>query len=321
MRISQRMYLALLPAVLGVFTVAALAYWGQYAHAVPQWIVAVASVATVASLVIAWINARYVARRVERLATTSSVQRSSDAATPRSPDELETIEGAVQDLSTAVGRAEAARQAEHSSLRDRQRSYAELLSLASRDALQRLDEIRLPLHILLENHFGDLNENQEEMLGSARAAAEQAGDAFQRLEEIADLDRGTLVMRRDRVRPADLVAGVLPALVAEGQQAGVHVTAEVAPALQSILGDRGRLQLALELLLHDSLRRTASGGEVRVTADVAGRDVLFAARHGDGAANPLATALGRRLIEAQGGSVSERDSGDGGRLTEIRLAR
>jgi signal transduction histidine kinase len=314
------MYLALLPAVLGVFTVAGLAYWGQYAHAVPEWIVAIASVATIASLVIAWINVRYVARRVERLATTSNVQRSSDAGHPRSPDELEAIEGAVQDLSTAVGRAEATRQAEQSSLRDRQRSYAELLSLASRDALQRLDEIRLPLHILLENHFGDLNENQEEMLGSARAAAEQAGDAFQRLEEIADLDRGTLVMRRDRVRPADLVAGVLPALVAEGQQAAVRVTADVAPALQSILGDRGRLQLALEVLLRDCVRRTASGAEVRITADLAGRAVVVAATHGDGPTDPLATALGRRLVEAQGGSVSERGGGAEERAMEIRFA-
>jgi signal transduction histidine kinase len=321
MRIGQRMYLALVPAVLGVFTVAALAYWGQYARSVPQWIVTVASVTAIASLVIGWINVRYVARRVERLATASNVQRVSAATSAQSPDELEAIEGAVHDLSTAVGKAEAARQAEQQSLRDRQRAYAELLSLASRDALQRLDEIRLPLHILLENHFGDLNENQEEMLGSARAAAEQAGDAFQRLEEIADLDRGTLVMRRDRVRPADLVAGVLPALVAEGQQHEVRVTAEVGPALQSILGDRGRLQLALELLLHDCLRRTASGSEVAITADVDGRDVLFAARHGNGPANPLATALGRRLIEAQGGSVVERDGSQGAQVTEIRLAR
>jgi signal transduction histidine kinase len=321
MRIGQRMYLALLPAVLGVFTVAALAYWGQYAHAVPGWLVVMAGIATIASLIFAWTNARYVTRRVERLASASSAQRSSAAATPQSPDELETIEGAVHDLSTAIGKAEAARQAEQTTLRDRQRTYADLLSLASRDALKRLDEIRLPLHILLENHFGDLNENQEEMLGSARAAAEQAGDAFQRLEEIADLDRGTIVMRRDRVRPADLVAGVLPALVAEGQQDEVRVTAEVAPALQSILGDRGRLQLALELLLHDCLRRTPKGGEMRINADVSGGDIVFAAQHGDGAANPLATALGRRLIEAQGGSVSEREVGDGARVTEIRLSR
>jgi hypothetical protein len=60
---------------------------------------------------------------------------------------------------------------------------------------------------------------------------------------------------------------------------------------------------------------------MRITADASGGDVVFAAQHGDGAANPLATALGRRLIEAQAGSVSEREVGDGARVTEIRLAR
>lgn len=318
MRVAHRMYLALLPAVLGVFTVVALAYWGQYQHAAPEWLVVVAAIATLASFAAAWINARYVAQRIERLATTSAAQR---PATAGSPDEIAAIESTVQHLSTAVGEAEAARRAEQDSLKDQQRAYAELLSLASRDALQRLDEIRLPLHILLENHFGDLNENQEEMLGSARTAAEQAGDAFQRLEEIADLDRGTTVLRRDRVRPADLIAGVLPALVAEGQQRQIQVSAEVAPAIQSILGDRGRLQLALELLLHDCLRRTKQGGEVRITADVAGRDVVFTVHHGSGEANPVSVALGQRIVAAQGGSVSERAEGADGRITEVRLVR
>jgi signal transduction histidine kinase len=320
MRISQRMYLSLVPAVLGVLTVAALAYWGQYEHAVPVWLVAVAAIASVGSLALVWSNARYVSRRVERLATSSSRRR---ATMPTPPDELVAIETAVDRLSDAVGVAEAARMAEQSSRRDQQREYADLLSLASREALQRLDEVRLPLHILLENHFGDLNENQEEMLGSARSATEQAGDAFQRLNEIADLDRGAIALRHDRVRPGDLVAGVLPALVAEGQQRNVQVSAEVAPALQSVIGDRGRLQLALELLLHDSLRRTEPGGELRITADVDGRDVAIVAHHGDGPQGQISTALGRRLIAAQGGRVIERqDDGEPHRqVTEVRLAR
>jgi signal transduction histidine kinase len=280
--------------------------------------VVIAAIASLASLIAAGSNARYVAHRVERLATTSVAQQ---ALPVRSPDELEAIESAVHHLSTAVGQAEAARQADQSSMRNQQRAYAELLSVASRDALHRLDEIRLPLHILLENHLGELNENQEEMLGSARTAAEQAGDAFQRLEEIAELDRGATVLRRDRVRPADLVAGVLPALVAEGQQRDVRVTAEVAPALQSVLGDRGKLQLALELLLHDCLRRTANGGEMRITVDLAGQNLVFATRHGDGASSPIAVALAHRLVAAQGGSVTERADTDGRRTTEVRLAR
>jgi len=320
MRIGLRMYLALLPAVLGVFTVAALAYWGQYAHKAPEWFVAIAAVATIGSFAVAWRNLRYVTGRVERLAARGSATHGADARVMTSPDELEAIESTVHHLSTAVDAAEAAHRAGQDALREQQRAYGELLARATGQAMQRLDEIRLPLHILLENHFGDLNENQEEMLGTARAAAEQAGDAFQRLGEIADLDRGALSMRHDRIRPGDLVAGVLPALIAEGQQRGIQVMADVAPALQAITGDRGRLQLALELLLHDCLRRTASGQEVHIGADMHGHEFVVTATHGDAAADPIAVALATRIVSAQGGHVAERSEG-ARRTTEIALAR
>lgn len=292
MRIGHRMYLALVPAVLGVLTVAGLAYWGRYAHAAPEWLIVVAVVASVTSLGAAWASMRHVVRRVESLAA------------PGAADELAAIESTVHHLSSAIGEAEAARAADQTASRAKQRASAELLGAAARGALRQLDEIRLPLHILLENHFGDLNENQEEMLGAARAAAEQAGDAFQRLSEIADVDRGAMQLRRDRVRAADLVAGVLPALVAEGQQRGVHVHAEVAPAIQSIVGDRARLQLALELLLRDALRRTGEHGDLPITVEADGSHVTIVAQHGDGDGDPLGVALGARLIEAQGGDVS-----------------
>lgn len=35
MKVSHRLYLTVLPAILGVLAVAGLAYWGQYAHVIP----------------------------------------------------------------------------------------------------------------------------------------------------------------------------------------------------------------------------------------------------------------------------------------------
>jgi signal transduction histidine kinase len=316
MRISQRMYLALLPAVLGVFTVSALAYWGQYAHTAPEWLVAIAVIATLASVTVAWRNAQYVARRVERVAAKSTSKMVGDA-----PDELETIESAVHHLTTAVDEAEATRRAEENAHRNRQREYADLLALVSADALHKLDEVRLPLHILLENHFGDMNENQEEMLGAARNAAEQAGESLQRLQQIAELDQGTVTMRRDSVRPGDLIASVLPSLVAQGEQRGVGVVAEVAPALPSIPGDRGRLQMALELILHDCVARTANGGQVRIDAEPETRQVRIDVRHGSGEPNRISRGLGTRIIAAQGGTVREEAGQGTERVTRVQLSR
>ena len=44
-----------------------------------------------------------------------------------------------------------------------------------------LGQVRISLHILLENRFGDLNENQEELLGAARAAADEADAELRKL--------------------------------------------------------------------------------------------------------------------------------------------
>ena len=64
-------------------------------------------------------------------------------------------------------------------------------------AARQLDEIRMPLHILLENRFGDLNDNQEEMLATARTAADDAQALLERLRQVADVDRGTLRFGRN----------------------------------------------------------------------------------------------------------------------------
>ena len=67
-RTSQRLFLAVIPAVVGVLAVAGLAYWGQYAQRAPHIVVIIAAVAAVGSLVMAWYNTRYVAQRIAQLA-------------------------------------------------------------------------------------------------------------------------------------------------------------------------------------------------------------------------------------------------------------
>jgi hypothetical protein len=47
MKISHRLFLGVIPSLVGLFTVAGLAYWGQYAHAAPQLVVWAAGAATV----------------------------------------------------------------------------------------------------------------------------------------------------------------------------------------------------------------------------------------------------------------------------------
>lgn len=77
---------------------------------------------------------------------------------------------------------------------------------------RRLDQVRLPLHILHSSPFGELNENQEEMIGAAQAAAEVADEALSFIGRIVDLDAGRGRVSPEPVRVRDLLAPVLAAV-------------------------------------------------------------------------------------------------------------
>ena len=315
MTVSQRLYLAVVPAILGVFAVAGLAYWGQYDRQAPTVIVIVGVIASVGSLVVAWRNTRYVATRVTRLAAPGPGTRD---------DELDAIEQEVDRLRRAVAGAEAAQAGAQQRADASVQEYGTLVSDAAMAAARQLDEIRMPLHILLENRFGDLNDNQEEMLAAARTAADDAQASLERLRQVADIDCGTLRMRAERVRLTDLVAALLPGLSAEGARGSVAVSADLSPWLPTVSGDRARLGQALSLLLADAVRRTPAGGAVRITAGETGppgRAGLAAVAAGSGApalvhlvvshgaltGRMTDIALADRLITALGGRVQHGD--------------
>jgi signal transduction histidine kinase len=307
MKISHRLFLGVIPSVVGLFTVAGLAYWGQYAHSAPQMVVWAAGAATVFSLAVAWWNTRYVAQRVERLASGKGDEE---------VDELDVIEQRVESLGEAAtaAKADAARAAEDAGRRNIE--YATLLAEAATSASKQLAEARLSLHVLQDNHFGELNDNQEEMIGAAREATEAAEVELNHLREIADIDRGALTLRRDLVKPGELIKSLLPILNAQATRQGVRILSELEPALPRVVGDRGRLQDALGLILKDAVRYAIPGTSVSIHAASEPTRIMIIVNHGSPHSYTGDVALADRLIAAQGGSVTHQPEG-----TTISLER
>jgi len=303
MKIAQRMYLTVVPAVLGVLVVAGLGYWGQYAHRVPYLVLIVAALASVATLVLAWVNARYVALRVERLAGGESANPVSVSThgLPRS-DELDTIETVVDRLSSAVVLAESGRAEKEKESLERARDYATLMASVAEDVTKRIEEIRLPLHILLENRFGELNENQEEMLETARTAADGADAEVVAMQRLADLDRGARTLRHDRILPGDMMKALLPTLQAQAEKQDRLLHVDIEPLIPAIWGDQPQLQEALSTLLSESIARAQTSEiALRLTKTEGACEV----RVSGGGALPrtVRTALAMRFIGAMGGRV------------------
>ena len=80
--VGQRLFLGLLPALLAVALVVALAYWGEYGRTAPDLVVIGAALLAVVSLGVTWGNTRFLAARIARLATTRIDDATARGARP-----------------------------------------------------------------------------------------------------------------------------------------------------------------------------------------------------------------------------------------------
>lgn len=244
--VGQRLLLGLAPALLAVVVVVALAYYGEIGREAPEYVVTGAAILALLSLLLTWQNTRYLVRRLRRLGRVDDATGEDDATTPL--DDLDRIEREVVRLQAALQHATVEVRGERVQHERRLHEQATLLAATVRGAAAQLDEVRLPLHILLDARFGTLNENQEELLVAARAGAEGLDAAMRRLATVADGDRDALTVRLEPVSVNDVVRAVLPMARATAEKRGARFAIELEPALPRAWADRAALAEALALL-------------------------------------------------------------------------
>lgn len=295
--VAGRLFFGLLPALLAILVTAGLAYYGEYGRSVPGVIVGVASILAVASLAVTWLNARYLSARILRL--TGSVGRDANAESGQS-DEFDRIERVVDHLGSALSASEAERARTNAAAAARLQEEATMLAAVAHDTIAQLDEVRLPLHILLETRFGDLNENQEELLRDARNAADAMGAALRRLAQVADIDRGALVVQRELVQVNDVVRAVLPLARAAAERQGARVDVSLEPGLPRVMADRARLAEAFTVLASQAAGATSPDRPLIVTTARQAGGGVEVSMAPTGTSEPI---LAERLISVQGGST------------------
>jgi signal transduction histidine kinase len=285
--------------VIGLF------YYGEYGRAAPRVILVIASALTVLSMVVAWINASYFAERLARIA-----RATEPASGERIPtDEFDRIEQAMGNLGSALSASEAERARTDAAATARLKEEAIMLAGTVNDAIAQLDGVRLPLQILLESPFGELNENQEELLRDARSAADTIDVALRRLAQVADVDREALPVQHELVQVNDVVRSVLPLARAAAERRGARTATELEPGLPRVVGDRARLAEALSLFVTHAAEGTGPERPLTVGTARDGSHAVIRIAPADSSALGSAPALilGSRLITVQSGEVSVDD--------------
>lgn len=189
----------------------------------------------------------------------------------------------------------------------RDTEYATMIAEVVAVAAKQVKEVSMPIHILLNTAFGQLDENQEELLGAAEVALEELSNQLNHLREIADADRGALKLQPEPVRLGDVLRGLEPLLRSLASTVGVLLEFNVAPALPRALGNTSRLRDALRLALSDAIRYAVPGTTVRLAVWPEGEKIVVSVDHGSPHAYSASLILADRLLAAQGGSVTVED--------------
>ena len=324
--IAWRLAAGVLPSVLAVGLLIGLFYYGQFGRAIPTLILIIASALTIGSIIMAWVNASYFAERLARLARTT---KPPAAGAGEPTDEFDRIEQAVGDLGSALTASEAERARLDAIATARLHDQATMLAGAVSDSLSQLDQVRLPLQILLESPFGVLNDNQEELLRDARAAADTIDVSLRRVGQVADIDRDAFPVQHELVQVNDVVRSVLPLARAAAERNGARTETALEPGLPRVVGDRTRLAEALSLLVTAAAERSDQttplvvstvrdgrraiiriaprGGSVANGVPSSDAKVPPATPSGERSAHDATFVLASRLIEAQGGEARVAD--------------
>jgi signal transduction histidine kinase len=299
--VAWRLAAGVLPSVLAVGLVVGLVYYGQAGRAAPEMILVLATALTLVSVVVAWINARYFAARLARIAGGTD----STAGVRGPTNELDRIEQVMGNLGTALSASEAERARTNAQAAAHLKDEATMLAGVAADAIAQLDGVRLPLQILLESPFGELNENQEELLRDARTAADAIDIALRRLAQVADVDRDAILVQHELVQVNDVVRSILPLARAAAERRGARIEATLEPGLPRVAGDRARLAEALTLLVADAAEHTTATTPLSISTRRDGQS-----QHAMIRISPYRTTertsfiLASRLIAAQSGRVS-----------------
>jgi len=182
-----------------------------------------------------------------------------------------------------------------------------LLENAVEAIAARLSEVQLPLHILLSSPFGELNENQEELLAAAREATDAADLHLRQLAKLLDLERGAITMMPEPISLPDLLRPALAIAEARAKQRRIDFRVRLSAAAPRVVVDAVHAQEALSAILTSLVQRIPGHSDISVDAaeDESG-GVRIVVNHEDAEmTRSLEQRLATRLIEAQHGCVSD----------------
>jgi signal transduction histidine kinase len=214
-----------------------------------------------------------------------------------------------------------------------------LLSVVSHELKTPLTSIRMAAHLLLEERVGPLTSKQTELLLAARDDADRLQKIIEDLLDMGRLESGRVELDL-RSEPAErLVSDALTPLEPSFHDRGIELEMDVPVDTPPVLADPARIDHVFSNLLTNSLKFTAPGGRVRVSAQTEAEFVRFVVadtgigipaeflgriferffrvpRENQPGGAGLGLAIAKEIVEAHGGHIAvQSQEGQGSRFS------
>ena len=182
-------------------------------------------------------------------------------------------------------------------------------------------ELRTPITILkgeLEALLDGIRANDEQALHSLREETERLSRITEDLHFLAIADLGDIPLFCEELEASAFVQGLAARWDHVARESGLELTLRIPDMQLPVFWDREKMERALDNLLSNSLRYTASPGTVMLSLEARGADILIAVEDSPPGVDPA--ELGR-LFEPLFRSGDSRDRRTGGSGLGLSIAQ
>ncbi len=221
------------------------------------------------------------------------------------------------------------------------RMKSDFISIVSHELKTPLTSIKGFVRLLAAGRVGEVNEKQLHYLEIVTQQTESLTELINDLLDLSRIESGIIEVRREPVQLREVIREVLQGLENLAREKEVALVEEVPAGMPTVSGDAYRLAQVFTNLIHNAIKFTPPGGEVRVEGEGDGGRCLVRVRDSGMGIPPqdlekifdkfyqvdssstrqqsgtgLGLCISRQLVEAHGGEIRvESELGKGSTFT------
>ena len=264
--------------------------FAAYRAIVPAVLLVLAGALALAAILAALV-VRNASKPLESLAATARRIAKGDYTAPKhlgAKDEIGQLSDAIIAMTGAVADREAALTSMIGALEAARNDAVKANEAKSQFLANMSHELRTPLNAIVG--FGDMLHQEilgplgvaryREYAGDIRASGQRLLELVSRMLDLAEVEAGRLAIARAEVAPDAILKQAVAAIRPSAEKAGVTLSLDTGAldtaTLAPIEADADKLRQALTSILHNAVKFTPGGGEVRASAARDGHDVVIA---------------------------------------------